>query len=44
MWSVTKVVNTQQSGTVGAVTEKDFAIADEKRQICKDISTVSVRT
>ena len=42
MGAVTKAVKTQQSGTVGAVTEKDFAIAKKKRRICKDITTLCV--
>ena len=40
MRAVTKVVRTQQSGRVGEVTEKDFAIAKKKRRICKDITTL----
>ena len=39
MITVTKVVRMQQSGSVGAVTEKYFAVAKKKRQIFKDITT-----
>ena len=35
-----KVVRNQKSGSVGEVTEKYFAIAKKKRQICKDITTL----
>ena len=38
--AVTKVASTQKSGSVGEVTEKYFAIAKKKRQICKDITTL----
>ena len=31
---------TQQPGRVGAVTEKDFAFSEKKRQICKNITTL----
>ena len=39
MITVTKVVRIQQSGSVGAVTQKYFAVAKKKRQIFKDITT-----
>ena len=42
MRAVKKVVKTQQSGTLGEVTEKDFAVANKKRIIFKDITTVCV--
>ena len=32
MRSVTKVVNRHQSGTVGAVMEKDFTVSKKKRR------------
>ena len=40
MTAVTKVVRTQQSGRVVSLTEKDFSIANKKRRICKDITTL----
>ena len=42
MRAVTKLVKAQQSGTLGAVTEKDFAVANKKRIICKHITTLCV--
>ena len=40
MREATKVVKTQQSGTVVEGTEKDFSVAKKKRKICKDITTL----
>ena len=40
MGVVTKVVRTQQSVRLGAVTEEDFDIAKKKRRVCKDITTL----
>ena len=44
MREVIKVVRTQQSGRVGAVTEKDSTIAKKKKRICKDITTLCFHT
>ena len=38
MRSVTKVVRKHQSVRVGAVTEKDFSVANKKKLICKYIT------
>ena len=40
--AVAKMLNTQQSGTVRAVTDKDFAIAKKKWRICKHITILCV--
>ena len=44
MRAATKVVKTQQSGTVVEGTEKEFAIAKKKRKICKDITTLCIHS
>ena len=42
MRAVTKVVKMQQSGTMGAVTDKEFDASKNKCKICKYITTLCV--
>ena len=42
MRGVGKVVKTQQSVTVGAVTKNKFTIANKKQRICKNTTTLCV--
>ena len=43
MRTVAKGVKMKHPGTVGSVTDKDFSVANKKRQICKNIVCTCIK-